>query len=83
MSASRRWTVEIFIDEHDGRTTSARARLDTNDDRHLHAHGNSQRCRVDNGGADLRDQLAVASALSELATKITRRSRRKLEADQP
>jgi Domain of unknown function (DUF1876) len=81
MNANRRWTVEIFIDEQDGQTTSARARLDTNDDMHVHAHGNAQRCRVDIGGPDIRDHLAVASALSELANQITRRGRRKLGAD--
>jgi Domain of unknown function (DUF1876) len=81
MNTNRRWTVEIFINEKDGHTTSARARLDTNDDRHVHAQGNAQRCGVDIGRPDIRDHLAVASALSELANKITRRGHRKLGAD--
>jgi len=79
MNTNRRWTVEIFINEKDGRTTSARARLDTNDDMHVHAQG-SWHC-VDVDRPDIRDHLAVASALSELANTITRRGRRKLEAD--
>jgi Domain of unknown function (DUF1876) len=81
MNANRRWTVEILIDEHDGRTTTARARLDTHDDLHVHGHGNAQRRPVDIGRPDMCDHLAVADALSELAAKITRRARRTSEAD--
>lgn len=80
MNENSRWTMEIFINEKDGHTTSAHARLDTNDDMHVHAHGNAQRCAVDIGQPDIRDHLAVASALSELASKISQRGRRKLEA---
>ncbi|WP_406054710.1 DUF1876 domain-containing protein [Kribbella sp. NBC_00889] len=68
MIASRHWSVEIFIDEHeDERTTHAEARLHTNDKTHLIGRGTARRNPNDTDIAEIGDELAVARALSSLA----------------
>jgi hypothetical protein len=66
MIAAKRWTVEIFIDEHDDHTTHAEARLHTSDKTHLTGHGTARRI-TDTLVPEIGDELAVAHALSELA----------------
>jgi hypothetical protein len=68
MIASKRWSVEIFIDENDTEmTTHAEARLHTNDQTHLIGRGTARRNPKDTDIAEIGDELAVARALSNLA----------------
>ena len=73
MSTTKRWTVEILIDEDDDGTTRAVARLDTSDDAHLHGHG-TWRSPGDADDATMGDELAVGTALSEVAAKLSIRA---------
>jgi hypothetical protein len=71
MIASRQWSVEIFIDEHeDERTTRAEARLHTNDKTQLVGRGTARRNPNDTDIAEIGDELAVARALSDLAHEL-------------
>jgi Rv2632c-like len=71
MIASRRWSVDIFIDEHDDeRTTHAEARLHTNDKTHLVGRGVAHRHPQDQEVAEIGDELAVARALSNLSHEL-------------
>ena len=71
MVASRHWSVEIFIDEHeDERTTNAEARLNTNDKTQLVGRGTARRNPGDTEIAEIGDELAVARALSSLAHEL-------------
>lgn len=71
MIASRRWNVEIFIDEReDERTTHAEARLHTNDKTHLVGRGTARRNPEDSNIAEIGDELAAARALSSLAHEL-------------
>jgi hypothetical protein len=67
----RRWSVDIFIDEHeDERTTRAEARLHTNDQTQLVGRGTARRNPKDTDIAEIGDELAVARALSNLAHEL-------------
>ncbi|MEU4295672.1 dsRBD fold-containing protein [Kribbella sp. NPDC026596] len=82
MVASRHWSVEIFIDEHeDERTTHAEARLHTNDKTQLVGRGTARRNPGDTDIAEIGDELAVARALSSLAPRTARRRHRRHRAD--
>lgn len=71
MDASRRWSVDISIDEHeDERTTHAEARLDTNAKTHLVGRGTAHRHPDDPEVALIGDELAVARALSNLSHEL-------------
>jgi hypothetical protein len=71
MATSRRWSVDIFLDEHeDERTTNAEARLHTNDKTFLVGHGAAHRNPDDSEIAEIGDELAVARALSDLAHQV-------------
>ena len=71
MVASRHWSVEIFIDEHeDDRTTNAGARLRTNDKTQLVGRGTAHRNPSDTDIAEIGDELAAARALSNLAHEL-------------
>jgi Rv2632c-like len=71
MIASRQWSVDIFIDEHeDERTTRAEARLHTNDKTDLVGRGTARRNPHDTDVAEIGDELAVARALSNLAHEL-------------
>ncbi len=80
MNTQKRWRVEILINEHDQRT-QALARLDTHDDLHTHGQGSARRSHIDTNPSQIRDQLAAARALSELANKLAARAGCNLEAD--
>jgi Domain of unknown function (DUF1876) len=73
MSTTKRWTAEILIDEEDDGTTRAVARLDTSDDAHVHGHGTWRRTG-DAHDAAMGDELAVATALSQVAAKLSIRA---------
>ena len=71
MTTMRRWTVEIFIDEHeDQQLNHAEARLHTNDDTQLVGHGTSRRRDEHPEVAEISDELAVARALSDLSHQL-------------
>lgn len=66
MTRSKKWHVEIFIDEHDEKTR-AEARLHTNDASQLAGRGTARLNPVDRSIPEIGDELAVARALSDLA----------------
>lgn len=71
MSTSRRWSVEIDIDEQeDERVTRAEARLHTNDKTNLVGRGTAHRHPDDTDVAEIGDELAVARALSNLSHEL-------------
>lgn len=68
MTSAKRWTVDIFIDEHDDeRRTYAEARLNTGDRTKLRGTGWAHRNPRDREVPEIGDELAVARALSELS----------------
>src|SRR5690348_3635848 len=72
MGTTKRWRVEIFLEEG-ADSVRAAARLDTSEDAHVHGDGRWERTDEDEM---LRagEQLAVAEALSEIATKLSLRA---------
>ena len=62
----RSWTVEILLDERDGRT-HAEARLHTQDATHLVGRGQTWLNPRDRDVPEIGDEIATARALSELA----------------
>ncbi|MGH8823110.1 MAG: DUF1876 domain-containing protein [Jiangellaceae bacterium] len=66
MATTKRWNVEIFIDEHDG-ATRAEARLATADTRNFVGTGTARRNPQDAEVPEIGDELAASRALSELA----------------
>lgn len=81
MITSRRWRVDVYVDEHDDdRTTHAEARLHTSDKTHLVGHGSAHRSPDDAEIAEIGDELAVARALSDLAHKLLHAAASDIEA---
>jgi hypothetical protein len=71
MIHSRRWTVEIVIDEHqEERRTHAQARLSTQDRTVLRGDGTARRHPRDAEVPEIGDELSVARALSDLAHQL-------------
>ena len=66
MTHTEKWEIDIFVDEHEGRTR-AEARLHTRDDTHLKGVGYAVRNPKDPDVPEIGAELAVARALSELA----------------
>ncbi|MFF0341659.1 DUF1876 domain-containing protein [Kribbella sp. NPDC004875] len=78
---SRRWRVDVFVDEHeDDRTTHAEARLHTNDKTQLVGRGAAHRNPDDAAIAEIGDELAVARALSDLAHNLLHAAASDIEA---
>jgi hypothetical protein len=71
MVAVKRWSVDIYIDEHseEGRTF-AEARLHTGDNTHLRGIGAAHRNPRDTEVPEIGDELAAARALANLAEKL-------------
>lgn len=69
MSSVRHWTVDIFVNEVDGRTT-AEARLTTESRTGLSGSGHARRNPIDPDIPEIGAELATARALSELAHKL-------------
>ena len=67
--AAKRWNVEVFIGEHDGKTR-AEARLHTDAPTNLLGTGTSRLNPTDSDVPEIGDELAVARALSELAHQL-------------
>jgi hypothetical protein len=69
MATTKRWSVKIFIDEHDN-TTRAEARLETADMTHLVGVGTAILNPHDVNVPEIGDELAAARALSELGHRL-------------
>ncbi|MFD8496064.1 DUF1876 domain-containing protein [Amycolatopsis sp. NPDC059657] len=65
----KRWTVDIFIDEHENRTR-AKARLHNQDETGLVGIGTARLNPADVNVPEIGDELAVARALNELAHRL-------------
>jgi Domain of unknown function (DUF1876) len=65
----KRWSVEIHIDEHDGRTR-ARARLRNKDETGLAGMGFARLNPTDVDIPEIGDELAVSRALADLAHQL-------------
>ncbi|HCT76926.1 MAG TPA: DUF1876 domain-containing protein [Micromonosporaceae bacterium] len=71
MTSLKHWTVQIDIDEHDdGGWTHAKALLEGAGPDRLRADGQAQRHPADVPQSQVGDQLAVARALSALASQM-------------
>lgn len=71
MSATKEWTVEIHIDEHeDQRRTLAEARLLRGDRVELRGIGTAQRNPHDREVPAIGDELAASRALGDLARRL-------------
>jgi Domain of unknown function (DUF1876) len=66
MDAEKTWTVQVDIDEHEGRTRAV-ARLRTDGAQSLAGTGLARLNPVDRDVPKIGDELAVARALSELS----------------
>jgi hypothetical protein len=69
MIASKRWHVEIHIDEHDGKTRAV-ARLHNRDETGLVGMGLARLNPTDRDVPEIGDELAVARAMSDLGHQL-------------
>jgi uncharacterized protein DUF1876 len=71
MTHAKRWSVDIYIDEHEetGRTR-AEARLHTGDQTDVRGVGTSSRNPRDREVPEIGDELAVSRALADLADHL-------------
>jgi Domain of unknown function (DUF1876) len=69
MPAMKRWTVDIYIDEDDGRTY-AEARLHSEADTQLVGVGRARLNPDDRDIPEIGDELAAARALSDLGHRL-------------
>lgn len=69
MNETKRWTVVINIDEHNGRSRAI-ARLHTRDSDQLVGVGLARLNPVDRDVPEIGDELATARALSELGQRL-------------
>lgn len=79
MIEAKQWRVDIFIDEHDGRTR-AKARLHSRDDTNLVGVGLARLNPTDTDVPEIGDELAVARALSDLAHQLLDATVKDIEA---
>ena len=68
MDYAKTWRIDVFIDEHDGRT-HARVQLTTGDNV-LTGTGIARRRGADRDVPEIGDELAVARALGDLAHQL-------------
>jgi hypothetical protein len=69
MAEKKHWTVEIEIDEHEGRTRAV-ARLRSRQSGHLVGVGLARLNPADRDVPEIGDELAAARALSELSHRL-------------
>jgi len=79
MTVAKQWRVEIFIDEHEGRTR-AKARLHNPDHTKLVGVGLARLNPADVNVPEIGDELAVARALSDLAHQLLDATANDIEA---
>lgn len=71
MGATKHWTVDVYIDEHDDqRRTVAEARLRTEGKPDLRGEGIALRNPHDRDVPEIGDELAVARALADLSRRL-------------
>jgi hypothetical protein len=76
---TKRWTVDIVIDEDDGRTYAA-ARLHSDVDTHLTGVGRAKLHPDDDDIPEIGDELATARALSDLGHRLLLTAARDIES---
>jgi Domain of unknown function (DUF1876) len=69
MPTVKRWTVDVYIDEDDGRTY-AEARLHSGSDAQLVGVGRAKLNPADRDVPEIGDELAAARALSDLGHRL-------------
>jgi hypothetical protein len=69
MFTMKRWTIEMFIDEHDGHTY-AEARLHSDADKPLVGVGRAALNPADRDIPEIGDELAAARALTDLGHRL-------------
>jgi len=69
MTEAKRWTIDIYIDEHDERTR-AQAQLHNRDETGLVGVGLARLNPADANVPEIGDELAVARALTDLAHQL-------------
>ncbi|HEY8374456.1 MAG TPA: DUF1876 domain-containing protein [Pseudonocardiaceae bacterium] len=77
--ATKTWTVEIRIDEHDLKTT-AEARLGNHEAGEITAEGSARCNPADQNIPTIGDELATARALSDLAHKLLHKAAEDIES---
>lgn len=70
MTATKHWTVDIYIGEHDDGSTYAEARLVTHATAGLRAVGTARLNPADVNVPEIGDELAAARALRVLADEL-------------
>lgn len=70
MTHTRRWDVQIFIDEHDDGSTRAEARLRTGANTSFVGVGLARQNPHDTAVPEIGDELAAARALSDLGRRL-------------
>jgi hypothetical protein len=71
MTTARKWSVDIYIDEHeDQRRTHAEARLHSGDRTHMKGEGVAMRNPGDREVPEIGDELAAARALADLSHRL-------------
>jgi uncharacterized protein DUF1876 len=81
MRTSKRWTVDILLDEDpDDRSTRAEARLHSGDPADVRGVGRSWRNPGDPEVPEIGDELAVARALADLANHLRAAAANEIEA---
>jgi hypothetical protein len=78
MDAVKKWTVQVDIDEHEGRTRAV-ARLGTGGPQSLTGTGLARLNPLDRDVPEIGDELAVARALSELSHVLLEAAARDIE----
>jgi hypothetical protein len=78
MDAVKKWTVQVDIDEHEGRTRAV-ARLGTGGPLSLAGTGLARLNPADRDVPEIGDELAVARALSELSHLLLEAAARDIE----
>ena len=66
MTHAKRWSVDIFIDEHESQTR-AEARLHTGDDTDIRGHGTARLSPSDRNIPEIGDELAAARTFGACA----------------
>ncbi len=79
MTATKHWTVDIFIDEHDDDSTRAEARLRTRNSAHITGIGFARRNPRDVNVPEIGDELAAARALADLAQRLLKAAAEDIE----
>jgi hypothetical protein len=69
MVTEKRWTVDIYVDEQEGRTY-AEARLQTGAGTHLVGIGRAKLNPADRDIPEIGDELAAARALTDLGHRL-------------